>query len=462
MTKTDVVIVGGGISGLSAAFYLKQRGIRSILFEKTDRLGGLIRTDYVKECELEAGPDSFISTKTSVVKLAEDLRIENELIGSNDQKRKIFVVRNGALTPMPKGMVMMVPTNWNSVLRSPLFSDRTKGRFLLETFSKPRERSDDFSIRDFVLDHFGEEPLTYITEPLLSGVYGGDAAQLSARSVLPRFVEYERECGSLIKAVQRERSGADRKQSFFLSFRGGMQTLIKKLRENLDGHAIRLRAAVEQISRDAHCWHVQAQGERIEASEIILACPAHVSSKLLVELDPALACELAAVPYSSAMVVTLLYKQESLGHPLNGFGFLVPRPERKTIAAATWINTKFPSRVAPEFAAIRAFIVDGEATLHLQTPEAELLSSVRSDLKHFMGVTSDPVYTQVSPWPRSMPQYVVGHTQRCGRILSLSEKWPGLHLVSNYFEGVGIPDCVRLAEETACRLSQTLYASSRF
>lgn len=462
MTKTDVVIVGGGVSGLSTAFYLKKRGIRSILVEKTERLGGLIKTDYIKGCELEAGPDSFISAKPSVVKLAEDLRIENELIGSNDGKRQIFVVRNGTLTPMPKGMVMMIPTDWNSVLRSPLFSDKTKGRFLLETFSRPHERSGDFSIRDFIADHFGEEPLTYVTEPLLSGVYGGDAAQLSARSVLPRFLEYERKHGSLIKAAQQERGGMNGKQSFFLSFRGGMQTLIEKLGETLDGNAIRLRADVENISSGINCWHVQTQRERIEASEVVLACPAHTSSKLLAELNPALARELEAIPYSSAILVTLLYQHEFFNHPLNGFGFLVPRPERKTIAAATWINTKFPSRVASEFVAIRAFIVDPEATPHLKTPEAELLSSVRADLKRFMGIASDPVYAQVSPWPQSMPQYVVGHAQRCQRILSLLEKWPGLHLVSNYFDGVGIPDCVRLAEKTACRLSQTLCASSRF
>ena len=462
MTKTDVVIVGGGISGLATAFYLKKNGISSILLEKTERLGGLIRTDYIKGCELEAGPDSFISTKPSVIKLAQDLQIESELIGSNDEKRQIFVVRNGHLTPMPKGMVMMVPTDWHSVLRSPLFSDKTKGRFLLETFSKPRERSGDFSIRDFVLDHFGEEPLIYMTEALLSGVYGGDASQLSARSVLPRFVEYEREYGSLIKAAQQERGGADRKQSFFLSFRGGMQTLIEKLRENLDGNTVRLRAAVGQISRDANCWRLQTQGEQIEASEVILACPAHVSSKLLANLDPALACELAEIPYSSAIVATLLYKHDSLGHPLNGFGFLVPRPERKTIAAATWINTKFPSRIAPEFAAIRAFIIDPEATLHLKTSEAELVAAVKTDLKLFMGITADPVHSLVFPWTQSMPQYVVGHTQRCRRILSLLEKWPGLRLISNYFDGVGIPDCVRLAEKTAYRLQQTLCASNRF
>jgi oxygen-dependent protoporphyrinogen oxidase len=394
--------------------------------------------------------------------LAKDLQIENDLIGSHDEKRQIFVVRNGLLTPMPKGMVMMVPTDWDSALCSPLFSDKTKGRFLLETYFKPRERSGDFSIREFVLDHFGEESLIYVTEPLLSGVYGGDSACLSARSVLPRFVEYERESGSLIKAAGRERGGTDRKQSFFQSFRGGMQTLIDRLRENLDKDQLHLHAAVEKITPGKDCWHVQTRFEQLESSEVLLACPAHVSSQLVAEMDPALARELAAIPYSSAILVTLLYRRESFHRPLNGFGFLVPHPERHTIAAATWINTKFPSRIAPEFVAIRTFIVHPEADSLLQAPQAELASLAQKDLERFMGISSDPVDFQVSPWPQSMPQYIVGHAERCGRIRSLLEKWPGLHLVSNYLDGVGIPDCIRLAEKTAYQLQQTLHASSRF
>ncbi len=462
MTKTDVVIVGGGISGLSTAFYLQKAGIRSVVVEKTERLGGFIKTDHVEGCELEAGPDSFIATKPAVRKLAEDLGIQDQLMGSNDEKRRIFVIRNGALTPMPKGMVMMVPTDWNSALRSPLFSVKTKGRFLWETFSKPRERSGDFSIRDLVVDHFGEESLAYLTEPLLSGVYGGEAARLSARSVLPKFVEHEQKVGSLIKAARRERGGTGQKQSFFLSFRGGMETLVKALQGSYGQDVSFLQAEVKQIRRGRDCWRVQTQGEQIEAATVVLACPAHVSSRLVAELDPALACELEAIPYSSAILVTLLYRQKSFAHPLNGFGFLVPRPERKTIAAATWINTKFPSRIAPEFIGIRAFIVDPEATLHLATPEAELISCVQADLKQFMGITSDPVRSVVSPWPQSMPQYVVGHAQRCQRISSHLEKWPGLHVVSNYLDGVGIPDCVRLAEKTAHYTRHQLLTNSLF
>lgn len=458
MIKTDVAIVGGGISGLATAFYLKKQGIRSVLVEKTERFGGLIRTDHTEGCDLESGPDSFISTKPAVAKLAAELGIEDQLIGSNDQKRQIFIIRRGALTPLPKGMVMMVPTDWKSVVRSPLFSLKTKGRFLLETFSKPRERLADFSVRDLVADHFGEESLTYTTEPLLSGVYGGDSASLSARSVLPRFVEYEAKSGSLIKAARRERQGANKGQSLFLSFRGGMETLTKALRAGLGEHVACVHAEAKEIRRERDRWRLGTSSGPLEAATVVLACPAHVSSRLLQELDPALAYELELIPYSSAILVTLLYRKQSVPHPLNGFGFLAPRPERRTIAAATWINTKFPSRIAPDLIAIRAFIVDPEASLYLQSSDAAITSLVKADLKLFMGITADPVHSAVYPWPKSMPQYIVGHGQRCQQILSLSLKWPGLHLASNYIDGVGIPDCVRIAEAAAQAIRQDLPA----
>jgi protoporphyrinogen/coproporphyrinogen III oxidase len=458
MIKTDVAIVGGGISGLATAFYLKQQGIRSVLMEKTERFGGLIRTDHTEGCDLEAGPDSFISTKPAVAKLAAELGIAGELIGSNDERRQIFIVRHRALTALPKGMVMMVPTDWKSAFRSPLFSLKTKGRFLLETFSRPRERPGDFSVRDLIADHFGEESLAYTTEPLLSGVYGGDSAGLSARSVLPRFVDYESKSGSLIKAARRERLGTSKGQSLFLSFRGGMETLTKTLRQSLGEDLACVHTEVQGIRREGDRWQIRTSSGQLETSTVVLACPAHVSSRLLRELDPALAHELGLIPYSSAILVTLLYRKKFFPHPLNGFGFLVPRPERRTIAAATWINTKFPSRIAPDFVAIRAFIVDPEASLHLQSSDADIISSVKADLKQFMGITSHPVHSAVYPWPKSMPQYVVGHAQRYQQILSLALKWPGLHLTSNYLDGVGIPDCIRIAETTAQNIQQKLLA----
>ena len=449
-----VVIVGGGISGLATAFYLKERGIRSTLVEESARLGGLILTDKVAGCELEGGPDSFISTKPAVAQLAGELGIADQLIGSNDGSRQIYIVRHGVLVPMPQGMQMMVPTKWRAALESSLFSDETKQAFLRERFSKPRQRSGDFSIRDLVVDHFGEESLEYLTEPLLSGVYGGNASALSARSVLPRFVEWEEQFGSLIRGAQRSTPARKPGGSFFQSFAGGMQTLIEALTEALADSCTFLQAKVDSVNHNGvDCWSVGANGQTLEASHVVLACAAHQSARLIAKADPALAALLDAIQYSSSTLVTLLFEQDTFHHPLNGFGFLVPQPERHAIAAATWINTKFPSRVAADKVALRAFLVDPQATQYDSLDDSQLVDLVCQDLKQFMGFNVTSSYRRVHRWPRSMPQYLVGHGGHCARIASQLKENHGLHLVSNYLDGVGIPDCVRLGALTAAKIN---------
>lgn len=448
-----VVIVGGGISGLATAFYLKERGIRSTLIERSPRLGGLIVTEKIAGCDLEGGPDSFIATKPAVAQLANDIGISDKLIGSNDKARQIFIVRNGALVPMPQGMQMMVPTKWRAALESNLFSPETKRAFLRERFCKPRHRVGDFSIRDLVIDHFGEESLEYLTEPLLSGVYGGQAAGLSARSVLPRFVEWEEQFGSLIRGAQKSATANKGGHSFFQSFAGGMQTLVDALAASLGDSCNVLQAAVSSIRRGQQgLWNVDVDGHTIEALDVVLACAAHQSGHLLAEADPALSQLLGAVQYSSSTLVTLLFEQDQFFHPLNGFGFLVPQPERNAIAAATWINTKFPSRVAPGKIALRAFLVDPEATRYNSLSDFGLVQLVWQDLKRFMDFEATPSYSRVYRWPCSMPQYVVGHADHCAKIALQTDRNAGLHLVSNYMDGVGIPDCVRLASQTASKI----------
>lgn len=444
-----VVIVGGGISGLTTAFYLNKAGIRNALIEASGRLGGLIRTDRLQGCDLEAGPDSFITSKPAVIELARDLGIDHKLISSNDRARKVFIVRNNMLIPMPQGMSMMVPADWNAVLFSSLFSNAAKLRYLNEVNVQPRTREGDFSIRELILDHFGEENLQYITEPLLSGVYGGDAASLSARSVLPKFVDYETSYGSLIKGVRMHaRTGPEQTKGLFQSFQGGMQTLVDTLVEQIGPTEI-MFDTVQAVEPGG----VTVGGKRITASHVVLACPAYQSAKLLRDSNPKLSGLLADIPYSSSILATFLFEKAGFDHPLNGFGFLVPPPERKTIAAATWINTKFPSRVAPGVVAIRAFLVDPEAGRYADSSDRGILAAVLADLQSFMRISAVPVQATVVRWPRSMPQYTVGHQSRVAAICAELANLPGLHLVSNFLDGVGIPDSVRHARTVAAAIS---------
>ena len=453
----NAAIVGGGISGLATAFYLKQHGIAATLIEKSPRLGGLIRTDNVQGCQLEAGPDSYIATKPAVTQLAAELgELENEIIGSNDQQRRVYIVRQNRFIELPKGMVMMVPGDLNAAMKSPLFSRETKLRFITEIFFRPRKRISDISVEELVGSHFGEELLEYVTEPLLSGVYGGDAAKLSAESVLPRFVVYEGEYGSLIRAVRRERSSPKHSGSIFLSFRTGMQSLTDSIAAAIAGSVSVVHGEVSSLERTSAGWRIMCAGQTIEATHAVLAVPAYTAANLLSKSVPELAAELSQIPYSSAILVTLVYRKEDTAIP-PGFGFLVPRGERRTVAAATFIGTKWLGRIPEGFVALRAFIVDPEAPELLKRPDEVLIDLVRSDFKRLLNIGADPVFSTLNRWPNSMPQYVVGHKARQERIGTLLSQVPGLYLTGNAYDGVGVPDCVRLAALTA----QTIASSTK-
>jgi oxygen-dependent protoporphyrinogen oxidase len=450
---SDAIIVGGGISGLASAYYLSKKGLSSTLIEAAPRLGGLIRTDVFSGCQIEAGPDSWISMKPAVGDLAEDIpALKNEIIGTNDESRRIFIAHHGRLIPMPSGMVMMVPADMRTALRSCLFPPSTRDRILNERFYKPKQRDKDISVADFVLDHFDRNILDTVTEPLLTGVYGGDAARLSAFSVLPRFLEYERHYGSLVRAVRSERKQAQQRGSLFLSFKGGMQALTDAVYRASSGAIRRVTGEAAGAVRHNGQWQVQVGKTKHEAKFLIVAIPAHKAASLLHRPLPALSSELAAIPYSSAIMVALGYARPAITHPLDGFGFLVPRPERNRVAACTWINTKFPQRIAAGHAALRAFIVDDDAEALMPADDTEIIRVVREEFRRLMGIEAEPLFTAVQRAPLSMPQYVVGHTARCERIQELVRNEPGLRLVGNAYEGVGIPDCIRLAKKAVSEI----------
>ncbi|HEY3458707.1 MAG TPA: protoporphyrinogen oxidase [Bryobacteraceae bacterium] len=443
-----VLIVGGGISGLSMAYYLSQAGISSILFEKTTRLGGLIQTDVIQGCRLEAGPDSYLAAKPAIKELARDLpALESQIISSNDAARRVFVARDGRLLPLPAGMVMMTPGKWPPILRSDLLSARTKARLIREVFRKPRKRTEDISVGELVEDHFGSEVLELIAAPLLSGVYGGQTTALSAASVLPRFLAYEEKYGSLIRGARRELRQKKKQEALFQSFRDGMQVLPDSLARAAAGHLSVVHAEVDEVKPYGSVWQIRAGEQTLSSPNLVLACPAHVCSRLLENSAVPLAEALSAIPYSSSILVTLVYDRAALGHPLNGFGFLVPASERNVLAAATWINVKFPIRIPPHLAALRGFIVGDEATQLLTASDADIIELVRQDFSRWMGADAQPLFSTIHRWPNSMPQYVVGHSARCARIKCLLDGYPGLFLGGNACYGVGIPDCIRDAQE---------------
>jgi oxygen-dependent protoporphyrinogen oxidase len=420
-----VLIVGGGISGLSTAWYLAKSGIRATIVERDNRLGGVIKTDYIEGCVAEGGPDSFITVKPAGKELSEELGLGADLFGSNDHQRATFIWRNGRLLKLPDGMTMMVPGKIGPILKTPLLSWPGKIRAGFDLLRRPTGVERDVSISEFVLDHYGKEVLDYIAEPMLAGVYGGDPAEMSALSVVPMFVKWEAKYGSLTRATWKELKGG--KGSLFTTLKGGMQSLVDELVRQLQPDVI--RGTVEKVEKG---YRVRVNGAWLEADHVVIACRA---STVLPDLFP-------AIPYNSASVTCVGYRKADIAKELPGFGFLVPRVERKGISAGTWVSHKFNHRVPDDKVLLRLFTTGGKA---------DVLAEVREKL----GIAAKPLFVIENDWPNSMPQYNVGHAGLVKIIEGIVNDLPGLHVVGNAYYGIGVPDCIKMGRQVAARIAES-------
>jgi protoporphyrinogen/coproporphyrinogen III oxidase len=456
----SAIVVGGGISGLSAAYYLTRAGVPVTLIEKEPRLGGVMQTDFVQGCTLELGPDSFLAAKPWALELIRDLGLAADLISSNDHMRKSYILRRGRLVPLPDGLMMVVPTKVMPLLASPLLGWGTKIRMGLEWFRRPRPTPADRSVAGFLRDHYGQEAVDYLGEPLLSGVYGGDPAELSVASVLPRFAEMEAKYGSLTRGVLAQRNVARRKAHgaggpLFQSLKGGLAAMADAIVRAAGERLSVRRGVADALERTAGGWRVRMDGEWRETGHVVLACRAYQSAELLRALAPEMAELLAAIPYTSSMTLALGYRRADVKHPLNGFGFLVPKAERGLLLGCTWLGTKFPHRVPDDKAVLRCFMAGDSLNLG----DDDVVSGARAEILRIMGVDAEPIFANIARWPRSMAQYTVGHGPRVERIEALAAGLPRLHLAGSAYHGIGVPDCIhsgkRAAEGIAAVLAQS-------
>ena len=456
-----IAIIGGGISRLAAAFTLEEQRranapVEYVLFESGPRFGGVIVTECVESCLVEAGPDSFLTEKPWAADLCRKLGLADQLIGSNDAQRKTYILANSRLVTIPDGLMFMVPTKVMPALLSPLFSFRAKLQMAREWFHTSNQASTDETVSSFVQRHYGTEMVERLADPLLAGIYGGDASQLSMRAVLPRFLGMEAKHGSLGRAMlaARSKTAPNSARPLFTSLKNGMQAMVDTLVARLYPSALHLNRPVQSMRPQEKGWLVSAGDESYRFDAVIVATPAHVAATLLQDASHDLASELRTIPYSSSVTVTLAYDQRVRAMLPPGFGFLVPHCEGKRLLAATFVHNKFSHRAPGDRALIRCFLGGSRDQQILQSSDEEIVRIVREELKQILGIAAEPLFTRLYKWNAAMAQYTVGHLERLERIRHFCEALPpALAMAGNGYRGIGVPDCVRSGEEAATALT---------
>lgn len=446
----DVLVIGGGISGLAAAYELTRRGRSVRVLEAAPRPGGVIRTDVFDGWVVDGGPDSLIVQKPGAVTLCRELGIESRLVRTLEP-RTAYILRDGRLHPLAEGSFLGFPMTPGALLRSSLFTARGKLRMACEVLAPRRQGDEEESIAAFVRRRFGAEAVDYLAEPLLAGIHAGDAERLSIQALFPRLVAAERSAGSVLRGLRRTRPP----QGGFVSLPGGIGELVDTLAGALPAGTIVTSSRVLDLQRRG-TFEVESEGGRVAARAVILAVPAYAAGPLLQGFDTSLAALCESVPYASTVTVAFGYRREQIAHPLAGTGFVVPRVEHRAILAGTWVTSKWPGRAPEGCALVRAFLGGGRDPRRVERPDEELAEIARHELSTLLRIDGFPIFSRVYRWTRQSPQYEVGHLQRVSRIEARLAALPGLFVAGSGFRAIGIPDCISDGRETAARAASYL------
>ena len=456
-----VVIIGGGISGLSTAFAFQEacqrvgRSIDCTVIDSQQQWGGKILTHHVQGLIIEGGPDSFLSIKPWARDLCEQLGLSDQLMNTNQEHNRTFCFTRGKLREIPQGLVSFIPTRVSSLLFSGLISWGGILRMGADWFIPPPRQPDyDESLASFFCRRVGQEAFDRLIEPLVAGIYAGDARELSLKATFPRFRELEQKYGGLIKGVLAQRSPpqsstSGSKPSMFVTLRGGLGTMIDALIQRVESNGADLRLGQQVIdlqmtNTTSNGYNVVLQnGEMLKADKVVLATPAYVSSKLMMPHHESLSNLLGQIPYASTATVSLAYRTEDVTKSVQGFGFVIPRKEGKSLIAGTWTSLKWPNRTQPSQTLVRCYVGGAGRETVLDYDDGALVDYIRGELCTIVGMTQAPIYTKVFRWERSMPQYTCGHLDRLQQIRKCEQDFKGLYLTGAAYEGIGIPDCIR-------------------
>lgn len=467
MTEPHLIIIGGGIAGLSSAYYaIKQskaqgRTLRVTVLESSAHWGGKIVTDRVTldggQFVVEGGPDTFLATKPWGVALCRELGLEGRLHGTNPHKKNTYVLHRNQLKLLPDGLAMMIPTNVQAILKTRLISWPGKARMGLDFILPPVPPNGDESLGAFVGRRLGREAYENLIEPLMSGIYAGDGDALSLASTFPYLRDLELKYGSLARGALKMRQQAAGKatvgsRSAFLTPETGLGEIIEALVADLEQNQVdlRLQSPVARVYQEGAGFGVVLESSAVlHADHLILATPAYVSGALVGSVDPELATLLNSIPYVSTATVSLAYRQSQLPHTLEGYGYVIPRREGRRALACTWTSTKFPHRAPEGTALVRVFVGRAGQQDVMPRDAGQLIALAREELQLTLGIEAEPLFSRVFVWENSMPQYNLGHPEKLAQIARRLERLPGLALAGNGYRGIGIPDCIRSGETAA-------------
>lgn len=478
-TFVDTVIIGGGITGLAAAYQFSQNGLSrrdgrmdpgireedrspsTLLLEASPHFGGKLRSEQVDTESapflLEHGPDSFVAMKKAATELAHQLGLQDQIIGTNDHQRNIFILKNGRLKKMPDGMMMMVPTKIWPFIASTLLGPMTKLRMAMDLFVKKTKES-DISLSQFIRRRFGSGALEYLAEPLLAGFLNAEPERQSVRATLPRLWAMEQKHGSLLKGMlrglkQRKESSA----SGFLSFREGMETLPISLKKSLDESpniTLCPNTKVERIQKlDDGTFKIKLDGDSfVFAKEVIITTPAPTASKLLFLVVPTVAAKLRAIRATASGSTYVAYKKEDIPSDLKGFGLVIPRREKRPINAITWVSSKLDGRAPEGHALLRVFFGGSKTPRMMEKMDAERNAIIKEQLCSIMGIKAKPLFMKTFLWQSAQHQYDVGHIDLVREIRSNLPK--NMHLIGSAYDGGGISDCIEQANKLRIQLHE--------
>lgn len=470
-----VVIVGGGISGLATAYSLLELAaksglsLRCTILDAGSSWGGKIVTHRVGDIVTEAGPDSFLSQKPAALDLCTKLGLADQLINTNETIKKACVLSKGRMCDLPEGLLSFTPKQLKPFLSSGLLTWTGLARMGLEIAVPPGPSREDESLAAFLRRRFGSQAYERVLEPLMAGIYAGDAEQMSLRATFPRFFELEQQHGSVVRGMVEAKKAASTvasgqpRRTMFVSLKNGLGDLVTALTQRLTEQSVELKlgTGVEALRVRSHelgRWMydlILQDGSALSAESLVLATPAYVSADLLRPLSPIAGGVLDLIPYASTATIALAFPRAMM-RGIEGFGFIVPRAEQRELIAATWTSLKWPHRAPADQLLVRCYVGGVGREEILQLDDAALTARVKAELATLCGIKVEPTYTEVNRWWRAMPQYTLGHLDRLAQLDAAASRYPGLVVTGAGYRGVGIPDCIREGASAAERIVQHL------